>query len=99
MSHPDGHDHSGHGHHDHDHSDDIIPALQSLIYKQIEFDKIRTYNESEPDAGANVVKKTWQERLTPEPELISDADEQLLMIVPYVLFVFAECFYRWSRWC
>ena len=56
-----------------------------MIYKQIEFDKIRTYNESEPDAGANVVKKTWQERLNPEPELTSDADEQLLMIVPYVL--------------
>ena len=91
MAHHDGHDHSGHGqgdhghNHAHDHSDDTEPALQSLIYKQIEFDKIRTYNESEPDAGANVVKKTWQERLNPEPELTSDADEQLLMIVPYVL--------------
>ena len=90
MAHHDGHDHSGHGQGDHghndahDHSDDTEPALQSLIYKQIEFDKIRTYNESEPDAGANVVKKTWQERLNPEPELTSDADEQLLMIVPYV---------------
>ena len=103
MSHPHGHDHSGHEHHDHDHnhahdhSDDIEPALQSLIYKQIEFDNIRTYNESEPDAGANVVKKTWQDRLNPEPELTSDADEQLLMIVPYVLFVVAECFYKWPR--
>lgn len=89
MAHHDRHDHSGHGHsdhghnHAHDHSDDIEPALQSLIYKQIEFDKIRTYNESEPDAGTNIVKKTWQERLNPDPELTSDADEQLLMIVPF----------------
>ena len=97
MAHHDRHHHSGHGQsdhghdHSHDHSDDIEPALQSLIYKQIEFDKIRTYNESEPDAGANVVKKTWQERLNPEPELTSDADEQLLMIVPYVLSFPSAC--------
>lgn len=83
-----GHDHShhdGHGHgHDHDHSDETEPALQTLIWKQIEFDKIRTLNESEPDAGAKIIKKKWQQRLEADPELVSDADEQLLMFIPYV---------------
>ena len=84
MSHH-GHDHSGHGHddhHSHDHSDEVEPALQTLIWKQIEFDKIRTLNESEPNAGTNIIKKTWQQRLEPEPELLSDSDEQLIIFVP-----------------
>lgn len=77
-----GHDH-GHHDHEHDHSDDITPALQSSLYEQISFDDIITLNESVTDAGKAVVKKTWVERLHPEPELASDADEQLLMTVPY----------------
>lgn len=79
------HDHSchhGHDDHSHDHSDETTPALQSLIWKQIDFDKIRTLNESQVDAGKNVVKKTWQQRLDADPVLSSDADEQLLMFVP-----------------
>lgn len=71
----------GHGH-DHDHSDDIEPALQTLIWKQIHFENIRTLNESEPDQGARIVEKTWPQRLEAEPMLESDADEQLLMLVP-----------------
>lgn len=96
MSHSDGHDHLDHSHehhdhgeghdhgHDHDHSDETEPALQNLIWKEIEFEQIRTLNESEPDAGAKVVEKTWPQRLNAEPELVSDSDEQLLMFVPYV---------------
>lgn len=90
MSHHHGHDHTGHGHedhghdHEHDHNDETNPALQTLIWKQIDFDNIRTLNESEPDAGAKIVRKTWQQRLNADPELESDADEQLLMFVPYV---------------
>lgn len=76
---PHGHDHGGH-----DHSDETSPALQSLIYKQIEFNKIRTLNESETDAGRRVIEKTWQKRLDTEPELVSDTDEQLLIFVPLV---------------
>ena len=91
MSHHHDHDHSNHGGHSHDHShdghdhsDETNPALQTLIWKQIDFDNIRTLNESEPNAGANVIKKTWQQRLSPQPDLISDADEQLIVFVPYV---------------
>ena len=89
MSHSHHHDHSGHGHgdhdHGHDHSDELEPALQSLLWKQIEFENIRTLNESETDSGARIVEKTWPQRMNPEPVLTSDADEQLLMMIPYVV--------------
>ncbi|KAG6010987.1 hypothetical protein E4U21_000014 [Claviceps maximensis] len=75
--------HGGHDHHEHDHSDDITPALQSSLYQQIIFDDITTLNESRRDAGKAIVKKTWAERMSGEPELASDADEQLLMTVPF----------------
>lgn len=93
MSHHHGHDHSDHDHgdhthdHVHDHSDETEPALQTLIWKQIDFDNIRTLNENEPGAGVKVVKKTWQQRMEADPELESDADEQLLIFVPYVAAV------------
>ncbi|PWY81809.1 DUF1000 domain protein [Aspergillus heteromorphus CBS 117.55] len=78
------HDHSGgcHGE-DHDHSNDLTPAIQSLLYSQIQFDSITTLNEASPKSGAAIVQKTWAERLNDEPELESDADEQLLMYIPF----------------
>jgi hypothetical protein len=80
------HDHSGHGHDHagHDHSDDITPALQYSLYQHISFDDITTRNESEPYSGKAIIKKTWAERLEAEPELESDADEQLLIHIPCV---------------
>lgn len=84
--HHDGHTDHDHGdHHGHDHSHDSEPALQSNLYQQIDFDGIVTLNEAHPKSGAAIVKKTWAQRLDDEPELASDADEQLLMTVPYVL--------------
>lgn len=87
MSHcHDEHDHHGHDHSEgaaHDHTDDLTPALQNHIYEQIDFSAVNTLNESEPRAGSKIVQKTWQERLDPQPELQSDADEQLLMHIPY----------------
>ncbi|EEA27705.1 hypothetical protein TMatcc_004001 [Talaromyces marneffei ATCC 18224] len=84
-----GHHHHGHGHgghcHDegHDHSNDITPALQSLLYSQIQFDMVSTLNESVPRAGTSILQKSWAERLNEQPELESDADEQLLMYIPF----------------
>ena len=96
MSHHHGHDHTGHEDHSHDHghdhSDETEPALQTLIWKQIDFDNIRTLNESEPNAGVKIVKRTWQQRLEVDPELESDADEQLLMFVPYVTAVLYQTY-------
>ncbi|KAM0272578.1 hypothetical protein ACHAQH_008636 [Verticillium albo-atrum] len=79
------HSHGGDDHHDHDHdhSDDITPALQHSLYQQINFDEITTLNEAVSDSGRAIVKKTWAERLSVDVELESDADEQLLMTVPF----------------
>lgn len=82
-NHPSDHDHDhNHDHGGHDHGGETSPAVQTLIHKQIEFDKIRTLNESVTDAGRRVIEKTWQKRLDATPELVSDADEQLLIFVP-----------------
>lgn len=78
-------EHDDHHHHhgdEHDHSDDITPALQFSLYQHINFDEVTTLNESAHGAGKAVVKKTWAERLDDEPELASDADEQLIINVP-----------------
>ncbi|KAI1495565.1 DUF1000-domain-containing protein [Biscogniauxia marginata] len=83
-------EHVGHGGHDdhdhdheHDHSDDITPALQHSLYQHIRFDDINTLNEVVTGSGKAIVKKTWAERLQEEPELESDADEELLITVPF----------------
>ena len=71
-----------HGH-DHSHEDEQADAsAQSIIWRPIDFESIRTLNETTTDSGAQVVEKTWPQRLNPEPELVSDADEQLLMFIP-----------------
>jgi hypothetical protein len=74
----------GHHHHDHDHdhSDDITPAVHRSLYEYINFDEINTLNEAQYGSGKAIVKKTWAERLSDEPELESDADEQLLINIP-----------------
>ncbi|KAJ5698428.1 DUF1000 domain protein [Penicillium macrosclerotiorum] len=77
------HGDGGHCHDEHDHSNDITPAIQSLLYSQIDFDSITTLNEATPKGGAAIVRKTWAERLNDQPELESDADEQLLMYIPF----------------
>lgn len=79
------HNHGGHSHDgEHDHSDDITPALQYSLYQHINFDDITTLNEATFGSGKAVVKKTWAECMNEEPELESDADEQLLMHIPFV---------------
>ncbi|GAB1198796.1 hypothetical protein APSETT444_008126 [Aspergillus pseudonomiae] len=40
-------------------------------------------SKATPNAGAAIVQKTWAERLNDQPELESDADEQLLMYIPF----------------
>ncbi|KAF2866295.1 PITH domain-containing protein [Massariosphaeria phaeospora] len=69
--------------HVHDHSDDITPALQNLLYEQLDFSKLTTLNEEVSNSGRAICQKTWAQRLHVEPELQSSTDEQLLMIVPF----------------
>ncbi|KAK6597930.1 60s ribosomal protein l3 [Botrytis cinerea] len=40
-------------------------------------------HEATPGSGKSIVKKTWDERMNEQPELESDADEQLLMHIPF----------------
>ena len=94
--HNDEHNHSGHGD-GHDHTDDITPALQYSLWQHIDFNNITTLNESEIDSGKEIVKKTWAERLLEQPELESDADEQLMMHIPFVWLLSALChLLRWN---
>lgn len=84
--HSDDHHHSGNHGHDHDHEDhshDLTSALQHHVYDQIDFSAVTTLNESTQRSGSQILQKTWTERLSPEPSLKSDADEQLLMHVPF----------------
>lgn len=87
MSHSHSHchdEHHDHSHGDgHDHSNDITPALQNILYEQIDFPKLVTLNEDESNSGRAICQKTWAQRLDPQPELKSSADEQLLMTVPF----------------
>jgi hypothetical protein len=82
--HDNGHDeeHAEAHNHVHDHDDDIVPALQNLLYEQIDFSKVQTLNEDDSGTGKKILQKTWAQRMNTEPELKSFADEQLLMIVP-----------------
>lgn len=69
---------------DHDHSSDITPAVQSSLHQHIDFDAVRALNEAVPGSGKAIVQKGWDERLNETPVLESDADEQLIVIVPWV---------------
>ncbi|KAF2473610.1 DUF1000-domain-containing protein [Lindgomyces ingoldianus] len=81
--HAEAHNHAHDHDHDHDHTDDLTPALQNLLYEQVDFSKLHTLNEEESNSGRAICQKTWAQRMDAEPELRSSADEQLLMIVPF----------------
>lgn len=70
-------------HCEHDHTSDITPAIQNLLYSQIDFPSVRTLNEATPSSGRKVLQKSWDQRLNPTPELVSDADAQLILHVPF----------------
>ncbi|KAF2433278.1 DUF1000-domain-containing protein [Tothia fuscella] len=94
MSHSHSHSHGGHDHYDgedphdhshgaHNHDDDITPALQNLLYEQIDLSAVTCLNEEETGSASKILQKTWTQRMEDEPELKSDADEQLLLAVPF----------------
>ena len=62
----------------------MTPAVQSSLYRYIDFDKITTYNEAAPGSGRAIIKKAWDQRLDTTTILESDGDEQLLIYVPSV---------------
>ncbi|KAK9460153.1 galactose-binding domain-like protein [Lipomyces oligophaga] len=83
-SHSHSHSHGGDEGADHSHSHDpVLDTFDSQsLYQQIQHEQVWTMNESEPDQGRQVLKP-WNERYDTEKILESDADEQLLMYIPF----------------
>ncbi|KAJ3288414.1 hypothetical protein HDU79_004846 [Rhizoclosmatium sp. JEL0117] len=90
MSHQHSHSHSGacgheshdHNHnHDHDH-DGPDRGAEFTLYKHIDIDNIRTFNEAVPGSGKTVFK-SYEERLDDSKFVESDADDQLIIFIPF----------------
>lgn len=79
-----GHGHGcSHEHHDHAHEDDSGGEAWSL-YEQVDMNALQCLNESVPDSLRHVLRP-WHKRCDPSlPQLVSDADEQLLLCIPFV---------------
>lgn len=60
-----------------------MPAIHRSLYQYIDFDKIAVFNEAAIGTGKSIIKKTWDQRLDVATVLESDADEQLLIYVPF----------------
>ncbi|KAI9101655.1 galactose-binding domain-like protein [Phlyctochytrium arcticum] len=71
-----------HEHHDHDHDGDGERGVEYTLYRQIDTDHIRCLNESEEDAAKHVFK-TWEDRFDLTKYVESDADEQLIINIPF----------------
>ncbi|ORX56815.1 DUF1000-domain-containing protein [Hesseltinella vesiculosa] len=69
-------------HCDHDHDDLPGAGDQFLLYQRIDHDNVRCLNEMEPDSGKLIIRP-WNERMDNSKFLESDADEQLLIYVPF----------------
>ncbi|KAI1300106.1 hypothetical protein EDD11_006304 [Mortierella claussenii] len=83
-AHAHGHGH-GHGHHDHDHDHDESPdsgLVHESLYQRIDHDNVTCLNEAEPNSGRSVLKP-WHEKLDDTKFVESDADEQLIIRIPF----------------
>ncbi|CDS01797.1 uncharacterized protein SPSC_06459 [Sporisorium scitamineum] len=84
MSHH--HSHTGPCGHAHHHDDDshVKPneGDQDLLYSSIDRDRVVALNETVPNSAALTIK-TWERRADPEPQVISDADDQLIIHIPF----------------
>eukprot|EP00128_Syssomonas_multiformis_P001368 Colp12_sorted_trinity150504_noHs@3663 len=77
--------HEAHEHgHGHDHDDHESPERGSeySLYKYIDMERVRCLNESVHGA-AKTVFKPWESRLDHSKFVESDADEQLIIYVPF----------------
>ena len=79
-------DPNGHGHnHDvynHSHDEDDSMLGEEPLFGQIDVDSITCLNEAEDGMGKNPFK-VYDKRTTEDPYLESDADEQLLLHIPF----------------
>ncbi|KAL2913984.1 hypothetical protein HK105_206422 [Polyrhizophydium stewartii] len=81
--HDDHHHHHGGGGHDHGHDHDGPDrGAEFTLYTQIAFDSVRCLNEA-VDGSARTVFKPWDQRFDQTKVLASDADEQLIVFIPF----------------
>mmetsp|Transcript_63876 Transcript_63876/g.114046 ORF Transcript_63876/g.114046 Transcript_63876/m.114046 type:complete len:218 (-) Transcript_63876:55-708(-) len=80
------HEHNDHGGgcpHDHgNRPEDERAAAKDSLWNYIDIPKVRALNEHEPEACKRVLKP-WHERLDTSKHLSSDADEELLIFIPF----------------
>ncbi|KAG2232548.1 galactose-binding domain-like protein [Thamnidium elegans] len=69
-------------HCEHDHSDLPESGEQFLLYSKIDLDNVRCLNESELNSGKKVIRP-WNERMDDLKLVESDADEQLIVVIPF----------------
>ncbi|BET02691.1 unnamed protein product [Nesidiocoris tenuis] len=79
-----GHGHSHQGGCDGDQSHDDTPemGLQYSLYSKIDIDNVECLNETVEDSGKTIFKP-WEDRLNVEKYVESDADEELLINIPF----------------
>ncbi|KAI8611680.1 galactose-binding domain-like protein [Chytriomyces sp. MP71] len=86
MSHSHSHDGScGHEAHDHDHEHDHDSPDRGgefTLFQFIDVEHVRAYNEA-VDGSAKTIFKAWDQRLDETQVLESDADEQLILFIPF----------------
>ncbi|KAJ2849125.1 hypothetical protein IWW36_002865 [Coemansia brasiliensis] len=94
------HQHHCHGEataHDHDHSHDAEPdtGLQDSLFGKVDIDKVWCLNESA--AGSiKTIFKPWHERLDTTQAVQSDADEELIIHVPFTGMVKLKSLFIWG---
>eukprot|EP00051_Salpingoeca_urceolata_P015254 m.196911 g.196911 ORF g.196911 m.196911 type:complete len:217 (-) comp18337_c0_seq1:44-694(-) len=76
-------EHGGHDHHDHDHDhDDPERGEEQTLFAYIDTTKMRCFNESQIGAVKNIIRP-WDQRLDKSTWVESDADEQLIIFIPF----------------
>ncbi|KAM0787797.1 hypothetical protein ACM66B_003851 [Microbotryomycetes sp. NB124-2] len=60
----------------------LLEGQQDFLFAQVDRDKVVALNATEPDSGKLVIKP-WDERMQDDQFVESDADEQLILQIPF----------------
>ncbi|KAJ2710908.1 hypothetical protein H4R19_003509 [Coemansia spiralis] len=99
-----GHSHDGHGHshshghdhdHDHDHDAEADTGLRDSLFGKVAVGRAWCLNEQTPGSVCGVFKP-WHQRLDTTCGIASDADEELLVYVPFTGMVKLKSVLIWG---